>query len=122
MGRKQVAGWIAAYEKAWRTPGTQILKTIFTEDATYLQGPYHRPVVGLAAIARMWERERSGPDEVFTMTSELVAVDKEASVARIEVKYGSGEKFRDLWIIKLAPDGRCRSFEEWYIAPPKRTR
>jgi len=122
MGRKQVTGWIAAYEKAWRTPGTHILETIFTEDASYLQGPYHKPVAGLAAIARMWEKERSGPDEDFTMTSELVAVDGDTAVARLEVRYGSGEQFRDLWIMKFAEDGRCRSFEEWYIAPPKRAR
>jgi hypothetical protein len=122
MGRKQVTGWIAAYEKAWRTPGTEILETIFTADATSLQGPYHKPVVGLRAIAKMWERERSGPDEAFTMTSELVAVDGDTAVARVEVLYGGGGQFRDLWIIKLGRDGRCRSFEEWYIAPPKKAR
>jgi hypothetical protein len=122
MGRMQVTEWIAAYENAWRTPGTEILKSIFTEDASYLQGPYHRPVVGLPAIAKMWEKERSGPDEAFTMTSELVAVDGDTAVARVEVLYGGGGQFRDLWIIKLGRDGRCRSFEEWYIAPPKKAR
>jgi hypothetical protein len=26
-------------------------------------------------------------------------------------------RFRDLWIVRLGPDGRCRHFEEWPFAP-----
>ncbi len=121
MERRRVTRWIAAYEKAWRTPGTDTLDSIFTEDARYLQGPFQKPVIGLAAIARMWERERTGPDEAFTLTSELVAVDGDTAVARIEVHYTeTGAHFRDLWIIRFGEDGRCRDFEEWFIAKPKR--
>ncbi|MET7747643.1 hypothetical protein [Micromonospora sp. NPDC005367] len=35
MDRKRVDGWIAAYEQAWRTPGTDPLVTLFTADASY---------------------------------------------------------------------------------------
>ena len=38
--------------------GTAALAEIFTEDATYLQGPYEERVRGLIAIGRMWEAER----------------------------------------------------------------
>jgi uncharacterized protein (TIGR02246 family) len=117
--RTRVAGWIAAYERAWRTAGTEGLAGLFTDDASYLQGPYREPVVGLPAIARMWEAERDGPDEVFRMTSEVLAVDGDTAVARLEVRYGEPvtDEFRDLWIMRFAPDGRCRSFEEWPFAP-----
>jgi hypothetical protein len=37
--RDHLTGWIAAYERAWRTPGTEALATIFTAEATYRQGP-----------------------------------------------------------------------------------
>lgn len=123
MDRKQVAGWVAAYERAWRTAGTQVLATIFTPDASYLQGPYHKPVVGLSAIAAMWEDERAGPDEVFEMTSGVVAVEGDTAVVRVEVRYGDpvGQEYRDLWIIRFAGDGRCRSFEEWPFAPTQPT-
>ena len=44
MTRGQVADWIAAYERAWRAPGTAALAGIFTEDAVYRQSPYTEPV------------------------------------------------------------------------------
>ena len=117
--RQRVADWIAAYERAWRTPGTEPLGALFTADATYLQGPYREPVAGLPAIARMWEAERDGPTEVFRMTSEIVAVDGDTAVARLEVWYGDPvtDEYRDLWIMRFAADGRCRAFEEWPFAP-----
>jgi ketosteroid isomerase-like protein len=122
MDRQRVAAWVAAYERAWRTPGTDVLAEIFTPDAVYRQGPYHEPVVGLPAIGRMWEQERDGPDEVFQMTSEVVAVDGDTAVVRLEVYYGDPveQEYRDLWIVRFAEDGRCRSFEEWPFWPDKR--
>ncbi|MFE9204381.1 YybH family protein [Micromonospora sp. NPDC007230] len=119
MDRKQVTGWVAAYEQAWRTPGTEVLATLFTEAASYLQGPYRTPVIGLPAIARMWEVERDGPAEVFHLTSEIVAVEGDTAVARVEVRYGDPveQEYRDLWIMRFAEDGRCRSFEEWPFQP-----
>lgn len=119
MDRARVSDWVAAYQRAWRTPGTETLTTIFTENATYRQAPYHEPVRGLTAIARMWEGEREGSDEVFGMTSEVVAVDGDTAVVRVEVRYGDPvtEEFRDLWIARFADDGRCQAFEEWPFWP-----
>jgi len=119
MRKSDVKAWIAAYERAWRSPGTRMLGDLFAPKSSYRQGPYRAPVVGLPAIRRMWEAERDGPDEEFQMTSELVAVDGDTAVARVEVVYGhpADQEFRDLWIMKFDPDGRCRSFEEWPFAP-----
>jgi ketosteroid isomerase-like protein len=119
MHRAQVTDWVAAYERAWRTPGTGTLGEIFTEDAVYRQGPYEEPVTGLPAIARMWAAEREGPDEVFRMSHDVVAVDGEVAVVCAEVLYGEpvSQKYRDLWVIRFADDGRCASFEEWPFWP-----
>jgi ketosteroid isomerase-like protein len=119
MDREQVLAWVDAYQRAWRSPGTGALADIFTPDATYRQGPYHEPVVGLPAVARMWEAERDGPDEVFAMTHEIVAVDGDTAVVRVEVSYGDPvtQEYRDLWIMRFAGDGRCRGYEEWPFWP-----
>jgi hypothetical protein len=81
--------------------------------------PYGEPVRGLAAIAALWEREREGPDEDFGMDAEIVAVEGDTAVARIEVDYARGERYRDLWIVRFAADGRCREFEEWPFWPDR---
>jgi ketosteroid isomerase-like protein len=121
MTRDAVLRWIAGYERAWRTAGTDALAELFTDDATYLQSPYAAPVAGLPAIRRMWEAERDGPDEVFTLTAEPVAVEGNTAVVRAEVRYGEPlrREYRDLWVLRFAPDGRCAWFEEWAYWPDK---
>lgn len=118
MDRGQVIGWIEAYERAWRTPGTDALADLFTEDAAYSTDPYENPHRGLAAIGRMWEAERADAGEEFEMTSEVVATEGEVAVARVEVRYGSPKReYRDLWIVRLDASGRCSHFEEWPFWP-----
>lgn len=119
MDRSQIQGWVDAYERAWRTPGTESLKRIFAPTATYSPAPFEPPIVGLAAIAEMWEREREGPDEVFSMASEVVAVEQDTAVVRVEVDYGGTGRpsYRDLWIVTLDEAGRCTRFEEWPFWP-----
>jgi ketosteroid isomerase-like protein len=113
------AAWISAYETAWRTEGTSTLERLFTDDATYRAAPFDTPLAGRYAIARFWEDEREGPDEVFTLDSEIVVSKGDTAVARLEVVYGDPPRrtYRDLWIIALARDGRCRHFEEWPFHP-----
>lgn len=122
MERPAVAQWIADYEAAWRSPGTAVLADLFTDDVTYRMSPWKAPIEGLDGLARFWERERDSPDEAFDLRSEIVAVDGDTAVARIEVAYTapSGGRWRDLWIMTFAPDGRCRAFEEWPFSPKQR--
>ena len=121
--RAAVADWIEAYERVWRTPGTEALAEIFTADARYSQGPYEEPVVGLAAIGRMWEATREGAAEPFRMTSEIVAVDGDTAVVRVEVQYAEPtvHEYRDLWVMRFAPDGKCQNYEEWPFSPKNQT-
>jgi hypothetical protein len=117
--RDQVADWLAGYERAWRSPGTDVLAGLFTDQATYQPAPYDEPIQGLAAIAAFWDAEREGPGETFTMDTEVMAVDGDQAVARVHVLYGDPpvREYRDLWLIRFAQDGRCEAFEEWPFFP-----
>jgi hypothetical protein len=119
MDRTTVVQWVARYERLWRTPGTELLAELFVPDASYLPSPWAQPVEGMEAIARFWEGERNGPDEAFTMSSDVVAVDQKMAVVRVFVEYGAtGQRpWRDLWVLRFAADGRCSWFEEWPFAP-----
>ena len=119
MEPEDLALWVEGYERAWRSPGTDALAELFAPDARYSPGPYADPVVGLDALAAFWEREREGPDERFTLQWEVVALDGEVAVLRVEVHYKDPVEveYRDLWIVRLGADGRCTSFEEWPFSP-----
>lgn len=124
MDRNAFARWIDGYERAWRTAGTALLSELFVSDVVYLHSPYAEPVVGLDALARDWEAQREGPDEMFTMVTRVLAVDTTAeegptAVARALVRYGEPvrQEYQDLWVVTFAPDGRVRRFEEWPFWP-----
>lgn len=118
MERADVRRWVAGYERAWRSAGVDLLTELFSEDATYLMSPWARPVRGLAQIGALWESEREGPEEVFTLRTEVVAVDDATAVVRAEVHYAAtGDDWRDLWVLRFDDRGRCAAFEEWPFAP-----
>jgi SnoaL-like domain len=120
MDRFAVERWLADYERLWRTPGTDRLLELFTPDASYSPSPWAESVTG-DALARFWDAERVSPDESFAMSSEIVAIDGNTAVVRVEVDYlTTGDRWRDLWVIDFAADGRCCAFEEWPIAPDQR--
>ena len=120
MDRAELASWLDAYERAWRTPGTELLSGLFAREATYKNAPYKHPFRGLEAIAAMWERERRGPDERFEMISRIVAVEGDTGVVRVDVSYHDPPRieYRDVWIVRVDGDGRCVEFEEWPFWPP----
>jgi len=119
MTRAELADWVDRYERAWRTAGTEPLADLFTPDATYSTAPFEDRHGGLEAIAEMWDAEREGPDELFTMESEIVAIEGDTGVVRVEVAYGPPTNwlFRDLWVVRLDEHGRCFHFEEWPFWP-----
>lgn len=117
--RTMVNRWLVGYEAAWRAPGTDSLTGLFTGEATYLQSPYEQPVAGLDGIRQMWDATREGPDEVFSLDTDILAVDGPIAVVRAEVRYGDPphQEYRDLWVIRVDDDGRCSWFEEWAYWP-----
>lgn len=115
MDKNTVERWVAGYERAWRMPGTEPLAELFSPGVSYRPSPWAEPIVGLSRLGPWWEAERDGPDEPFTITSEVVAVDGDTAVVRVEVHYprDSPARWRDLWILRFGADGRCEAFEEW---------
>jgi hypothetical protein len=51
-----------------------------------LNSPCEQAVTGLDAIKQMWDAEREGPDEVFSLSTDILAVDEPVAVVRAEVR------------------------------------
>ncbi|WP_069385797.1 nuclear transport factor 2 family protein [Cellulosimicrobium cellulans] len=119
MSRDEVMAWVGAYEAAWRSSDASAVERLFTEDATYLRSPYdEKPLHGHDAIRGFWTVDE---DASFTVTAEPVAVEADAAVVRLEVRYTAPreQEYRDLWLLRFAPDGRVSQFEEWAYWPGK---
>ena len=57
MDRDELHAWLRRYETAWRTDGTDLLRTLFTEDVRYRPSPWQEPVRGLAELAEFWQKK-----------------------------------------------------------------
>lgn len=121
MDRDGLSRWIGAYERAWRTQGTEPLAELFTADIEYLPGPFAEPIRGLEALADFWEAERESHDEPFDFAAEILAVEGSTGVARIDVTYHSPreQRYLDIWVVVADDAGRCRHFEEWPFWPER---
>jgi hypothetical protein len=87
--RMAVTDWVARYERAWRSPGTDALDELFTHGVV-TPSPWAQPIDGLEAIRRFWDAGRSGPDERFRAQREIVAIDAPVAVVRVAVDYDDG--------------------------------
>ena len=115
-----LSGWMAAYERAWRSGPAADLEGLFAPDAEYLVEPYAVPLVGLSAIEAFWAEEVA-PDEQFAMTHVVVAVTGATGVVRVEVRYGDpvAAEHRDLRVLTFTADGRVSRFEQWPSRPSR---
>jgi ketosteroid isomerase-like protein len=118
MNREAVLAWVTDYERAWRSGDPAAVEALFTEHAHYRPSPYESAEVGHDAIKAFWPEDEG---TTFTMSAELVALDGDVAVVRVEVHYlqPREQEYRDLWLLRFAPDGRVADFEEWAYWPGK---
>lgn len=123
MTGQDVEQWLASYRKAWATDDPADVAALFTDDATYSPWPYAKPWAGRDAIVSKWI-ERGDSQRPWGFEHRIVAVDGDLGVVEGVTSYpahGQDEatEFKNLWLIHLTPDGRARSFAEWWVERPK---
>jgi len=112
-----VSAWIDGYRRAWESNDPDDIRAIFTDDATYRTEPYSDPWVGHDEIVDEWISAGDDPGETsFEWTT--VALTDTVAIVEATTVYRSGPTYRNLWVIRLAPDGRANDFTEWWMEEP----
>lgn len=122
MNRSDFEHWLAAYRDAWGTDDPAQIGALFTDDATYSPSPFSKAWEGCEAIVAKWI-ERGDSQNPWQFESELLATEGDTGVLRGLTTYPAhGEEkeevYSNIWVIRLAPDGRARSFAEWWVQKP----
>ena len=112
----RVRAWIDGYLRAWNSNDPDDIGALFTADASYSTEPYREPRRGREAIVRGWLENRDEPGET-TFTWQPVSITDEIAVITGTTTYPD-RVFSNLWLIRLAPDGACREFSEWWMEHP----
>jgi len=115
--------WLDGYRQAWKSDDPDQIGALFTEDATYAPSPFREAWRGREAIVANWI-ERGDSKNPWQFESELLAVEGETGVVRGLTTYPAHDDepepvYSNIWFVSLAPDGRARSFAEWWVERPR---
>ena len=130
MEHGDVQAWLDRYVEAWETYDPALIGELFSDSAEYRYHPWDEPIRGRDAIVQAWiapDGNASGRDEPGTYQGRYRpwAIDGERAVAVGESLYWTDagraalrDAFDNVYLLEFDPDGRCRSFTEWYIRRP----
>jgi ketosteroid isomerase-like protein len=117
--------WLDNYTKAWRSNDADTIGALFTEDAVYRWNPWEVEPDGQGrdAIVRAWLDDQDAPD-AWELSCEPLAVNGDLGVARCVTTYAPTEDepettYHNIFLVRLADDGRCSDFTEYYMKQPQ---
>ena len=106
--------WMEGYLRAWESNQPDDIRALFTEDAQYFSEPWQPPWSGHEEIVNGWISRDDQPGTWTFEWSPLVST-PELSIVQGTTEYTKGTTYSNLWVIRLAPDGRAREFTEWWM-------
>jgi hypothetical protein len=119
MNRSVFEKWMQGYLKAWETNDPEHIASLFSAEATYLTQAFREPWAGRENIVKEWIGRADWVDEPkdkWTFTYDWLAIEGDTGVLDGLTDYsGRHEMFKNIWIIKLEEDGRCREFIEYWV-------
>lgn len=115
MNKQEFEVWVQGYLKAWRTNARADIEALFTEDATYLTQAFRQPWRGREAIVDGW-LSRAGFQGNWSFEYHWVASEGDTGVLEgVTTYHDEDEAYANIWIIKLAADGHCYDYREYWI-------
>ncbi|MFQ5523285.1 MAG: nuclear transport factor 2 family protein [Acidimicrobiia bacterium] len=107
--------WMDGYVLAWSSNDPEHIAALFTPEAVYdpqtADGEWH----GSEEIVRRWQEIGDEEDNWEFEWLPLVETDDLAIVVGRTQYHDPPMRYRNLFVIYFAEDGRCRDFTEWYI-------
>jgi hypothetical protein len=107
--------WMDAYVLAWSTNMEDHIRALFTEDAVYDPQTADGEWDGIDEIVRRWKEIDDQEENWDFEWAPLVETDDLAIVTGQTNYFEPPARFRNLFVIRFADDGRCSDFTEWYI-------
>ncbi len=111
------AEWVAGYVAAWESNDPEQIGALFTDDAVYLTAPDAEPRRGREAIVAGWLEDLDDPARGRSTGASSDEHD-DFVVVQGRTEYPAEKDYLNLWIIRLADDGRATEYTEWYMPRP----
>ncbi|MBM7503990.1 nuclear transport factor 2 family protein [Agromyces aurantiacus] len=107
--------WVDGYIRAWETNDPDDIAAIFADDAIYEFSPDDPEALrGREAIVDGWLDSKDEPGD-WTFDWEVLVESDDLVMVQGRTDYPNAKLYDNLWVIRLAPDGRATRFTEWYM-------
>jgi ketosteroid isomerase-like protein len=116
MDAGQVTTWVESYRRAWESNDRDEIGALFTDEAVYYTEPFREGIRGRDAIVADWVDRKDEPGDT-EFRYEIMAVCDDLGFVRGWAKYSTPppREYSNLWVVRLAGDGRCSEFTEWWM-------
>jgi ketosteroid isomerase-like protein len=124
-----VQRWLDAYSYAWESYDPDEIGALFSEDAEYRLHPWDEGddvIRGRQAIVDAWLRQPD-PRGTYVGRYRPLVVEGDSAVTTGTSRYYTDatrttldREYHNLFVLRFAEDGRCRSFTEWFMRVPGR--
>ena len=111
----RLEAWMDAYIAAWTDNHPGHIESLFTEDAVYDPQTADGEIHGAGAISEWWREIDDDPENWDFEWMPIVESEDIGVVAGRTRYFEPPASYRNLFVIRFAPDGRCHDFTEWYI-------
>ena len=126
MSTSSIDQWMQRYLDAWASDDPDHVAALFTDDAVYYTEPYAAPWEGREQIVREWIEHGDSARE-WSFTYETLLEHGDLAIVQGHTHYGEitgpdaqpAADYENLWVVRLAPDGRAREFTEWWMRTRK---
>ena len=108
--------WMEKYIAAWETNAPDDIRALFTEDAVYATRPYDPDAWrGREQIVDRWIASADEPED-WRFEWSVLGSDGDLAFVQGRTTYlDDRPSYENLWVIRLAPDGRASAFTEWFM-------
>lgn len=115
MNANDLTAWVDGYVRAWASNDPDDIGRLFTDDALYSTAPFREPWRGRAAIVAGWLDRKDDPGD-YAFRYEVLAIAGNLGFVRGWASYTNPPtEYSNLWVVRLAADGRCTEFTEWWM-------
>lgn len=119
-----VQTWLQRYKQAWEGRDAELVPTLFTEAAHYIETPFDAPMIGHAAIRDYWQAGPVTGQHDIAFDSTLWTVQGDVALAHWTARFtrtASGQRIALDGVFRLtfAPGSgappKCTELREWWF-------
>jgi uncharacterized protein (TIGR02246 family) len=117
---ESLSEWLDNYRLAWESRDAEAVGKLFTEDATYQETPFTRPMRGREAIREYWSRVVVAAQEQIRFGHEVLGITGANAIAHwwasfVRVSSKTRVSLDGIFLLTFDTAGLCKELREWWV-------